>query len=92
MLLVIGLGHICVVKGEYYFGTRLWSIFLIIALSSIIASIFYRKRTYIGHYLYCRFHIPNGVFRNSSNKKSVLGKDGSPRILRDGHDVQCHYA
>jgi len=39
MLLLIGFGHILVVKGEYHFGTKLWSVFLIIALSSIIASV-----------------------------------------------------
>ena len=40
MSLVIGAGHILVIKGEYHFGTKLWPIFLTIALSSIIASVY----------------------------------------------------
>ena len=43
MLLLIGAGHIIIIKGEYHFGTKLWSVFLIITLSSIIASIFVKS-------------------------------------------------
>jgi len=43
LLLVIGFGHILVIKGEYYFGIKLWLIFLIIGLSSIIASIYVKS-------------------------------------------------
>ncbi len=48
MLLVIGVGHILIIKGEYHFGTRLWPIFLVIALSSIIASVFVRSELISG--------------------------------------------
>ncbi len=40
MLLVIGAGHILVVKGEYHFGARLWPVFLVIGLTFIVSSIF----------------------------------------------------
>ena len=40
MLLAVGSGHIVVIKGEYYFGVRLWYLFLILGLLSIAASIF----------------------------------------------------
>ena len=40
MLLVIGAGHILVIKGEYYFGVRLWLLFLILGLWSIAVSLF----------------------------------------------------
>lgn len=39
MLLVIGSGHILIIKGEYHYGTKLWPIFLLIAFSCIIPSI-----------------------------------------------------
>ena len=48
MLLVIGFGHILIIKGEYHFGTKLWPIFLIIALSSITASIFVKSELVSG--------------------------------------------
>ena len=43
MLLVIGAGHIIIIKGEYHVGTRLWPIFLFVTISSIIASIFLKS-------------------------------------------------
>mgnify|MGYP001042180957 CR=1 FL=1 len=39
MLMVTMFGHILVVKGEYHLGTRLWPIFLILGISSILGSI-----------------------------------------------------
>ena len=48
MLLVIGAGHILVIKGEYHFGTRLWPIFLVVALCSIIASLFVKRELVSG--------------------------------------------
>jgi len=48
MLLVIGFGHIFIIKCEYHFGTKLWPIFLIIALSSITASIFVKTELVSG--------------------------------------------
>ncbi|RKY71530.1 MAG: DUF4491 domain-containing protein [Candidatus Latescibacterota bacterium] len=43
MLLLTGLGHIFVIKGEYYFGAKLWPLFLIFGLLSITASFFVRS-------------------------------------------------
>jgi len=40
MVLLIGLGHILVIKAEYYFGIKLWPLFLIFGLLSVIASVF----------------------------------------------------
>lgn len=38
--LVIGFFHPVVIKFEYYFGTRLWWIFLILGLGALTASVF----------------------------------------------------
>ncbi|MCD6567989.1 MAG: DUF4491 family protein [Dehalococcoidia bacterium] len=40
MLLMIGAGHVMIIKGEYRFGTKLWPVFLIIALCTLVASLF----------------------------------------------------
>ncbi len=37
--LIIGLFHPLVIKGEYYFGVRIWWLFLVMGLLSIVASI-----------------------------------------------------
>lgn len=37
--LIIGIFHPVVVKGEYYFGARIWPIFLVVGLGSIGASL-----------------------------------------------------
>jgi hypothetical protein len=39
-VLLIGLGHILVIKAEYYLGTKSWPLFLIFGLLSVIASVF----------------------------------------------------
>ncbi|MCL2227723.1 MAG: DUF4491 family protein [Oscillospiraceae bacterium] len=38
--LIIGVFHPIVIKGEYYFGKRIWPLFLILGISSCIASLF----------------------------------------------------
>jgi len=40
MLLLTGFGHILIIKGEYYFGTKLWPLFLILGLLSVTISLF----------------------------------------------------
>lgn len=37
--LIIGLLHPVVIKGEYYFGTKIWPIFLLLGLLAIIVSL-----------------------------------------------------
>ena len=37
--LVIGLFHPLVIKGEYYFGTRCWWVFLLAGIAFIVASL-----------------------------------------------------
>ncbi|BAH05654.1 DUF4491 family protein [Clostridium kluyveri] len=38
VLLLTGIGHVAVIKGEYYLGVRIWPIFLIISILSILIS------------------------------------------------------
>ncbi|WP_333861043.1 DUF4491 family protein [Clostridium sp.] len=38
VLLLTGIGHIAVIKGEYHFGVRIWPVFLVISISSMIIS------------------------------------------------------
>jgi len=40
MLLFTGFGHILIIKVEYYFGTKLWPLFLILGFLSVTASLF----------------------------------------------------
>ncbi|MCB4791455.1 MAG: DUF4491 family protein [Elusimicrobia bacterium] len=40
MIVLTGLGHIMVIKGEYYFGTKLWYLFLITGIICLGASLF----------------------------------------------------
>ena len=37
--LVIGLFHPLVIKGEYYFGVRIWWVFLVMGIAAIAASV-----------------------------------------------------
>lgn len=37
--LIIGLFHPLVIKGEYYFGTKCWWVFLLSGIVSIVASV-----------------------------------------------------
>jgi hypothetical protein len=46
MILAIGLGHIIVIKWEYYWGARTWPGMLIIGVGLIIAS-FFADNTYL---------------------------------------------
>lgn len=38
-LVLTGIGHIIVIKSEYYFGTKVWPLFLIIAIISLFISL-----------------------------------------------------
>jgi len=38
--IIIGLMHPIVIKGEYYFGVRIWPIFLAIGLACVAGSLF----------------------------------------------------
>ena len=40
VFLLIGAGHVMVIKGEYYFGYKLWVLFFCIALISTTSSLF----------------------------------------------------
>lgn len=39
VLILTGLGHIFVIKGEYYFGIKIWILFLIIGILGIVFSV-----------------------------------------------------
>lgn len=41
--LIIGLFHPLVIKGEYYFGVKIWWVFLVMGLAAIAASIAVRQ-------------------------------------------------
>jgi hypothetical protein len=49
-LLVIGVFHPVVIKGEYYFGKRIWPVFLAVGILLSAASIFVRN-TYLSIFL-----------------------------------------
>lgn len=38
--LIIGAGHVIVVKAEYYFSKKVWPVFLVIGLAAAVASLF----------------------------------------------------
>jgi hypothetical protein len=38
--LIIGIFHPIVIKGEYYFGKKIWPVFLAVGVISIIATLF----------------------------------------------------
>ena len=41
--LIIGLFHPVVVKGEYYFGTRCWWVFLVLGIAGTVGALFCRQ-------------------------------------------------
>ena len=38
--LIIGIFHPIVIKGEYYFGAKIWPVFLIVGLICVVVSLF----------------------------------------------------
>ena len=43
--LLIGVFHVVVIKGEYHFGKRIWPLFAVIGVVSVIASLFIENIT-----------------------------------------------
>ncbi len=43
--LLIGVFHVVVIKGEYHFGKRIWPLFAVIGVVSVIASLFIENVT-----------------------------------------------
>lgn len=43
MVLLTGVGHIIIIKGQYYFGVKFWPLFLIFGLLSVIVSVFVKS-------------------------------------------------
>jgi branched-subunit amino acid transport protein len=41
--LIIGIFHPIVIKGEYYFGTKIWWVFLVVGLAAVAGSLFVRN-------------------------------------------------
>ena len=41
--LIIGLLHPVVIKGEYYFGTKIWPLFLLGGITCVVGSILFRN-------------------------------------------------
>jgi hypothetical protein len=48
MLVLTGIGHIIVIKGEYHFGTKIWPLFLLVGSISIAFSLFSRNTVVSG--------------------------------------------
>ena len=48
MLVLTGIGHIIVIKGEYHFGTKIWPLFLLVGCISIAFSLFSRNTVVSG--------------------------------------------
>ncbi|CAG7839107.1 membrane protein [Clostridium novyi B str. ATCC 27606] len=42
--LIIGIFHPIVIKGEYYFGKRIWPIFLVTGIAFLIVSVFTKNQ------------------------------------------------
>lgn len=42
-LFIIGIGHVIVIKAEYYFSKKVWPVFLAIGLLAAMASLFVRS-------------------------------------------------
>ncbi len=47
-LIIIGLGHVLVIKGEYYFGKKLWPVFLAAGIGAIIVSLLIKNKILSG--------------------------------------------
>ncbi len=45
-LLIIGIYHPIIIKGEYYFGKKIWWIFLILGLVALTASLFVNNQLF----------------------------------------------
>ena len=43
--LIIGISHPAVIKGEYYFGTRIWWVFLALGIAGVVAAVLVRHIT-----------------------------------------------
>ena len=41
--IIIGLFHPLVIKGEYYFGVKCWSVFLVMGIAGIVAALLLRN-------------------------------------------------
>ena len=46
MIILTGLGHVLVIKGEYHFGVKLWPVFLVLGLGCLAGSMI-TNNTYI---------------------------------------------
>jgi len=42
-IILTGLGHIVVIKGEYYFGTKIWTVFLAAGIAAALTSLFVKS-------------------------------------------------
>jgi len=77
MFLLIGFGHILVIKGEYHFGTGLWPTFLILGLSSLIGSVSVRSHLLSGFLGIAGFTFPWSIHEVFKQKEHV-GKGWFP--------------
>ena len=89
MVLLIGLGHILVIKAEYYFGIKLWPLFLIFGLLSVIASVFINSALLSGILGIAGFIFLWSIYELFRQKERV--RKGwfpkNPKILRGTHMI-----
>lgn len=71
VLILTGLGHIFVIKGEYYFGIKIWILFLIIGILSIVFSVLTKNIILSGFLGILAFTFLWGILEVFKQKKRV---------------------
>ena len=70
--LIIGLFHPVVVKGEYYFGTRCWWVFLVLGIAGIVGALLCRQVLFsslLGVFAFSSFWTIKEVFEQRERVK-----------------------
>ena len=74
--LIIGIFHPMVTKGEYYFGVKIWWLFLLMGIAAIVGSIAVRHILWstllwsIGELFEQRKRVAKGWFPRNPNRKN----------------------
>ncbi len=70
--LIIGIYHPIVIKGEYYFGTKIWWLFLFAGVGFAIASVYSLSQTLRAIFGVCSFSSFWGILEVFHQRKRVL--------------------
>ena len=79
--LIIGIFHPLVTKGEYYFGVRIWWIFLLMGIAAVIGSVLVENIVWSTCWQ-SGAPLRSGVSANCSNSASGSKKGGFPSGLK----------